>query len=644
MDPQKFSTTRRNFLTTASAGGLVLAHPARATVATAKAPEARGRSVAHAPHPALEIAPVPAPAPSARRPESAGAETAGGDRRFASDYMVDCLKALDLTTISEIPGSTFAALQESIIHAAGRAGSDISMLTVTHEEIGVAFAHGYAKASGKIAAALVHSTVGLQHASMAIYNAWCDRAPVVTLAGSLTNPVARDGFVDWLHSVSDGPGLTRDFTKFDETPRSLPHFASSLTRAYRMAATPPCGPVVLALDLDLQEEEIPAGTRLPPVAKPVIIPPQGEAAALLEAAKILAGAKAPVILVDRAARTPQGLALMVELAELLQAAVVDMGGRMNFPWRHPLNQTSRRGAALREADVVLALEVQDMAGQTAPARKARKLSISTYDYYLKANYQAFEELAQPELAIAGDAEASLPTLIAALRSAIPAAGRTAIADRGARLAAASAAALVASRDAAAVGWDRQPITTARMYAEVYDQIRDKDWALLNAGHFQSFWGPQLWNAKHYYQYIGDSGAYGLGYLPGAAVGAAYACKAEGRLPIVFGGDGDFMMTPGALWTAAFHQIPLLYIIHNNGGYHQEKMKVQLQANERDRGVTTASTGCVLPGLDYAVIARGMGVAGQRVTDPADLRGAIKRALDVVSRGEPALIDVVSQGR
>jgi thiamine pyrophosphate-dependent acetolactate synthase large subunit-like protein len=520
----------------------------------------------------------------------------------------------------------------------------MDMLTVTHEEIAVAFAHGYAKVACEPAAAMVHSTVGLQHASMALYNAWCDRAPVMTIVGSLTNPEARESWVDWLHSVSDGPGLVRDFTKFDETPRSLPHFAESLQRAYRMMMTPPYGPVVLAVDFDLQEEEIKKGTPLPVVRKPRIVPPQGEMGAVMETAMMLAKAQAPVIIADRAARTPAGLAAIVELAELLQAPVIDMGGRLNFPWRHPLNASARRGAVLRAADVVLALEVQDLVGAAAAATKARKISISTYDYYLKANYQAFEALPDVDLAIAGDPEATLPSLIEAVRRAIPASARAAIDQRGAMHATAQVALLAASRDAAAVGWDAQPITTARVWAEVYDQVRDKDWAIMGGCHFEGGWPQLLWDAKQHHQFIGDSGAYGIGYLPAASVGAAYAHRAHGRLPIVFGGDGDFMVAPGAIWTAANHNIPLLYLVHNNGGYHQEVMKIQAQANRRERGVRLARTGCVLPRIDYSLMARGMGVSGQRVTDPADLRGALARALDVVAQGEPALIDVVSQGR
>ena len=635
------ATNRRNLLKGIGVGGAALT----ITSAPAKAVSIKqaGSSIPAVPDASLEIEPIQSLAPQQTTTASVGSSPS--DRpRYGSDYMVDALKALDILTVAEIPGSTFAGLQESIINRGMLGDPPMDMLTVTHEEISVSFAHGYAKVAGKPAAAMVHSTVGLQHAAMAIYNAWCDRAPVMVLAGSLTAPEARESWVDWLHAVSDGPALTRDFTKFDETPRTLSHFADSLMRGYQMAMTRPHGPVVLALDLDLQEHEIPADAKLPEVRKPRIVQPQGDMAAVKEAAAILAKAENPVLAVDHTAHSEAGLALIVELAELLSAAVIDDSGRMNFPFRHPLNQSIRKGAALRAADVVLALEVQDMERSTGQAVNAKRISISSYDYYLKSNYQAFEAMPAVDLAIAGDPVTTLPSLIEAVRAALPRGSRSAIEARGKALAKAHADTLAASRQAAAVGWDARPISTARAWAEVYDQVKDKDWALVGGCHFEGLWPQQLWDAKHHYQFIGDSGGYGLGYLPGAAVGAAYAHREHGRLPIVFGGDGDFMMAPGAIWTAGQHNIPLLYLVHNNGGYHQEVMKVQHQANARNRGIRRAGIGNLLPDIDYSQIARGMGVAAERVTDPGDLRGAISRALDVISRGEPALIDVVSQGR
>ena len=631
---------RRAVLKGVTLGGLAVA--ATPTAARALDVKPKGRSVPLAPNPALEIAEFT----QASEPSQggSGSPASGTKPLYGSDYMVDALRALDVNVIAEIPGNTFAGLHESIVNRGMLADPPTEMLTVTHEEISVAFAHGYTKVSGELSAAMVHSTVGLQHASMAIYNAWCDRAPVLTITGSLTNPDARRSYVDWLHGVSDGPALTRDFTKFDETPRTLDHFRESLTRCYQMAMTPPHGPVVLALDLDLQEAEVEESKIPRPVVKPRIVPPQGELGAVREIAQILANAETPVIVADRAIHSAQGLAAMVELAELLGAAVIDIGGRMNFPWRHPLNQSSNRGAPMREADVVLALEVQDVAGAVRGASKARTISISTYDFYLKSNYQAFMALPELDMAIAGDAEATLPSLIEEVRKAIPSAKRSAIAARAGKWANEHALQLERSRQAATLGWDITPITTSRVFAEVHDQVRDMDWAVVGGCHFEGSWPKHLWDAKHHWQFIGDSGGMGLGYLPGAAVGAAHAHKQHGRLPIVFGGDGDLMMAPGALFTAGYHEIPILYLVHNNGGYHQEVMKIQQQAGRRNRGIRRSHIGNVLPDVDYGRIAQGMGVHGQRVTEPGDLRAAIARALDVIANGEPALIDVVSQGR
>lgn len=605
---------------------------------------AKGASIPLIPHAEFEAADISHVAVTAPAETMSSDPTVSSRPLYGSDYMVDALRALDIDVIAEIPGNSFSGLHESIVNRGMLLDRPLEMLTATHEEISVAFAHGYGKASGRLAAAMVHSTVGLQHASMAIYNAWCDRAPVLTLTGALTNPDARGSYVDWLHGVSDGPALTRDFTKFDETPRTLEHFADSLARCYKMALTPPHGPVVLAVDVDLQEADISAHAAPKLIVKPQITAPQAELGAVREIAKLLVDAQAPVILADRAIHSAKGLNDMVMLAELLGAPVIDIGGRMNFPWRHPLNQSSNRGGAMRGADLVLALEVQDIAGAVRGAASARTISISTYDFYLKSNYQAFMAFPQLDMSIAGDSEAALPSLIEEVRKALTVNRRDATQPRLEKWAGEHAKQLQRSREAATLGWDIKPITTARVFAEVYEQVREKPWALVGGCHFEGSWPRHLWDAKHHWQFIGDSGGMGLGYLPGAAVGAAYAHQKEGRLPIVFGGDGDLMMAAGALFTAAYHSIPLLYLVHNNGGYHQEVMKIQEQAGHRNRGIRRAQIGNALPNVDYSQIARGMGMSAQRVTEPGALRSAIKRALNVIASGEPALIDIVSQGR
>jgi acetolactate synthase I/II/III large subunit len=566
-----------------------------------------------------------------------------------SDFMVDVMRNLGIEYVAAIPGNTFKGLHESIINYGMLTAPMLEHISCMHEEISVAISHGYAKIAGKPMACMMHSTVGLQHGSMAIYNAWADRVPVFAIVGAQMDAAKRRSYVDWQHSVFDGPALVRDFTKFDDTPLSLSHFAESANRAYKFSMTPPYGPIVLAVDQNLQEDPIEKGAVANVLKHVQSTPPRGDDAAVQEVARLLVAAEHPVIVADRAARTPEGLALMVALAEALQAPVIDMYGRMNFPWRHPLNQTRSQGEKIGEADVILGLELTDFWGVTngrlAPG--AKRISITAGDLYLKSNYQDFERFTPVDIAIAADAETTLPYLIEAVRKATSSGRRSVFKARGAKLGQDHQAALAQSRDAAAIGWDAQPITTARMCAEIYEQIRNEDWALCNGTVFQNYWPQQLWTATQHHQYIGDAGAYGLGYLPGATVGAALAHRKHGRLAVAIGGDGDLMFTPGALWTAAHHKIPLLYVVHNNRAYHQEVMFVQMMANKRNRGIDRAHMGNAItdPNVDFSKLANGMGVFAEgAITDPKDLGPALKRAFAVVKQGEPALVDVISQGR
>jgi thiamine pyrophosphate-dependent acetolactate synthase large subunit-like protein len=624
---------RRNFLKASAAGAAGAA--ALPTVALAQAEAAK-------PQPK---APVVAAGVEGDPPSLSPAKT---QQSCGSDYMIDVMRTLGIEHLAAVTGNTIIGLHESAVNYGMMTTPNLDMIPVLHEEISVAMCHGYAKIAGKPMACAMHSTVGLQHGAMALYNAWADRAPVFAIAGALNSLDDRKGYVDWAHSVYDGPALVRDFTKFDDTPGSLEHFASSATRGYKFAMTPPYGPVLLATQLSLQTDPV---TGNPPLPKlPQVAMPQGETGAVREAARMLVEAENPVILVDRTARTPAGLAAMIELAEALQAAVVDSYGRMNFPWRHPLNQTSNSAQAIAQADVILGLELTDFYTATEKRMKpgAKRISISAGDLYLKANYQDFNHFTQVDLAIAADAEATLPSLIAEVRRATTKSRSTQLLARGKKLGEAHRTALAAAREAAAIGWNAQPITTARMCMELYRQIRGEDWSLVNGTIFQSYWPQRLWEADKHHNYIGDAGAYGLGYLPGAAVGAALANKGTGRITVAIGGDGDFMFTPGALWTAAHKRIPLLYIIHNNGGYHAELMWTQITSLERNRGVpgrAQMGNNFYDPAIDFSKLAQGMGVFAEGpVTDPAALGPALKRAIEVVKSGHPALVDVISQGR
>jgi len=649
---KKSAVNRRRFLGTATAGAAGLA--ARAKLAPAQQPQ--------------PITPPRVTAPNAAAPNAATREAETGNprpnvevltnERPGSDFMVDVLKSLGIEYICSNPGSSFRALHESVINYGGNRNPEF--LTCCHEESAVGMAHGYAKIEGRPLAVFAHGTVGLQHAAMAIYNAYCDRVPVYVIFGNIANATNRRPGVEWAHSVQDGASLVRDFVKWDDAPASLTHFAESAVRAYKIAMTPPMMPIVLVADGDLQEDGIASDARLSITKLTLAAPPQGESGAVAEAARLLVGAETPVIIADRAARTPAGMKLLVELAEALQAPVIDQGGRMNFPTRHPLNHTERSRALVAGADVILGLELTDFWGtvhsyrdqlertsQSITRPGAKLISITAGDLFLHSNYQDFERYPEVDLALAADAEATLPSLIEAVKRLAQADRKRALDDRGAKLAAAGRDALERTRTEATYAWDASPISTARLSAELWAQIKNDDWSLVSDVPFVSRWPLRLWNFDKHYQYIGGSGGAGVGYGAPAAVGAALANRKRGRLSVSIQNDGDLMYAPAVLWTAAHHKIPLLSVMHNNRGYHQELMHVQRMANRHNRGIDRAVIGTTLdsPNIDYSKIAQGLGVHAEGpISDPKDLGPALRRAVDIVRRGEPALVDVVTQPR
>ncbi len=580
--------------------------------------------------------------------------------RPGSDFMVDVIKSLGFEYVAANPGSSFRGLHESIINYGGNKNPEL--LTCCHEESSVAMAHGYAKIEGKPMMVMAHGTVGLQHASMAIYNAYADRVPVYVVLGNILDVAYRRSVVEWAHSVQDAAAMVRDYTKWDDNPVSLTHFAESAVRAYHIATTPAMGPVVLIADAVLQEEPIPEadrqGLRVPKLS--VAGPPAGDSAAITEAARLLVAAETPVIIAGRCARTPNGLRLLVELAETLQAPVQDrpFRFRMNFPTRHPLYG----GGSIADADVVLGLEDSDfwqaihtqtpvnrmgMVARPVTKSGAKLITISSAELASKSNYQDFGRYAEVDLAIAADAEASLPMLIEACKRLITADRKRVFQERGAKLAEASRRAREQTLDQAAWGWDASPITTARLSAEVWNQIQNEDWSLVSDVTFLSFWPTRMWDFNKHHHYIGGQGAYGIGYGAPAAVGAALANRKHGRLTVNIQCDGDLNYAPGVLWTAAHHRIPLLTIMHNNRAYHQERMYVEDMAARAERGIDRADIGTSLtnPNIDYATMAKVYGVYGAGpISNPKDLGPAIRRAIDVVKRGEPALVDVLTQPR
>ena len=625
---------RRGFLRGAVAGAAALA--AQAPNAAAQAPTQQARAEGAA-------------------PAEAGVRVVD---KPGSDFMVDVLKSLGIEYVFAMPGSSFAGLHESILNYAGNKNPEY--ITCMHEESSVAMANGYAKVEGKPVAIAVHGTVGLQHAAMAVYDAFSDHTPVYMILGNTQDATRRGGEVIWVHSAQDPASMVRDYTKWDDQPVSLPHFAESAVRAYKVMMTPPMGPVAITIDTELQDDQIPPGTnlRIPKLSSST--PPAGDGAAIAEAAKMLVAAENPVLVAGRMARTPEGVRLLVELAETLQCAVLDQHRRMNFPNRHPLNQSNRAGQGGKPLmvppamapDLVVGLESNDFYTSIRNVRQRnpqmKVINISSGDLFLRSNYQNFQRYTEADLSIAADAEATLPYLIEAVKKLITGDRKAAFKARGEKLAEASRQALEKARLDASYGWDANPISTARLSAELWAQIRNEDWALVtDSSPWIHDWPLQLWDFTKHYQYIGGAGAEGVGYAAPAAVGAAFAHKRHGRLPIAIQPDGDLMCANGVLWTAAHHKIPMLIMMHNNRAYHQEVMGLQGLANRRQRGIDHIQIGTKIydPFVDYAKLASSMGIRSEGpVSDPKELAAVIKRGIDVVKRGEPFLVDTVTQPR
>jgi acetolactate synthase I/II/III large subunit len=631
---------RRSFLTgvaTAAAGAAALSRAPATDVEAAQ----RGTSDASAPPPSP--AQIERDAGNARPP----ARPQPGERvavRPGSDLMVQVLKDLGIEYVALNPGSSFEGLQESIINYGTPPNTMPELITALHEESSVTMAHGYAKATGKPMCAMLHGTIGVQHAAMSIYQAYYDRTPVLLIAG-------RDlGFIA-AHSANDMAGMVRSFTKWDAQPKTLEESLTAIQRAYNEAITPPCGPTMVVIDMELQKEEA-GNLKIPSYTAPHISGIDTNEAR--EIARALLSSQNPRIAVGRL-RTHEGVRLAVQLAELTGASTSTAAtqGPMSFPQRHPLCGPG----ASTTYDYVLGLEtpaaqvsLTGPALSTLLARDTAKIGFGGITPGVNRGGRG-RGAAPTGRAIEVDAEASLPRLIEEVRRQMTPDRQRAIEDRASKHAVANQQArleaLTRALEQKRAGWNGTPIATARVYAELWPLIADEDWILASPTGFSGGHNAQLWDHNKPYSYLGSQGAAGMGYGAPASVGAALAAKSRGQMVINIQCDGDLNYAPGVLWTATHHKLPLLTVMHNNRAWHQELMFVEYMCGVRGRGGDRGHIGTALndPFIDYRMMAAGYGMAGEGpITDPAKLAAALKRGVASAKRGQPYLIDVITQPR
>lgn len=565
--------------------------------------------------------------------------------RYGSDVIAETIRALDFEYVALNPGASFRGLHDSLVNHLGNTKPE--MILCAHEEHAVALAHGYAKVTGRPMAVAVHANVGLMHATMGIFNAWADRVPVCVIGS--TGPVDaahRRPWADWLHTSRDSAAMIRHYIKWDDQPASIESAVESLIRAKILAATAPCGPTFVSLDAGLQEDTIDNPPAIPDMARHAIPElPAPTQAAVAQAAKMLRGAKCPVIMMGRMERDFEQWPARIRLAEALNAKVVtDYKTSAMFPTDHPLHSdqpgimvSKTNAALLRDADVILSLDYIDIGGMMKVAAgdsgkiSARLISVSldsylangwTLDHFSVAAVD-LSLLSTPDNFVAAllrelGADQNIPAYVPAQRALPkPAVARN---DQGAD--------------------QKTGHMSTRMLAEtVIRGVGTRDVSLVR---LPLRWPPDAYPFHHPLDYIGKDGGGGIGSGPGMAIGSALALRGTGRLPIAVLGDGDLFMGINALWTAAHYRIPLLIVVVNNRSYYNDVAHQERIARQRNRSVENKWIGLNLEGPvpDFASLARGQGwTADGPIQAVGDLQAAVDKGIATVAAGGCHLIDV-----
>lgn len=555
---------------------------------------------------------------------------------WCSDAIADMLRALEIPFVLLNPGASFRGLHDSIVNHLGN--EKPQMILVLHEEHAVAIAHGYTKVVGKPLAAILHSNVGLMHGSMAIFDAWVDRVPVIILGA--TGPVdaaKRRPWIDWIHTAQDQAALVRPFIKWDNQPASIGAAQEALLRANQIATTAPQGPVYVCFDAALQESKL---GEAPPMPNPLryLAPPPAQPAdaQVRHAAELLSNARRPVILAGRVNRDTLAWKQRIELAEMLNAEVLtDMKIGCAFPTAHPLhaapsghflNPTSRE--VLRGADVVLSLDWLDLAGTLKQAWEndpvgSQVIQVSVDHYNHNGWSMDHQGLPPVDVFLASEPEPAVELLLkhvkkrntpAPLRAPLPS---PAVIKPG-------------------------PMTVPVLAGTLRRAVGNQKVCLMR---LPLSWSGDLWDFEHPLDFLGYDGGGGIGSGPGMSIGSALALKGTDRLPISVIGDGDYLMGSNALWTAANAKIPMLLVVCNNRSFFNDELHQERMARQRSRPVENRWIGQRIanPEPDLAMMARSQGLtAFGPIEDCAEFERTVTEAIALVKGGATVVIDAIVQ--
>jgi acetolactate synthase-1/2/3 large subunit len=581
-----------------------------------------------------------------------------GEPEWGSDLIMDMLRLLGIEYASILPGSTFRGIHDSAVNYT--ANQRPEFILCNHEMITVSLARGYFRVTGKPMVANVHNVVGLLNTAMTIYDAWCDRVPVLILGG--TGPLdstARRPWIDWIHTANVQGNFVRGITKWDDQPGSVASIPESILRAYRIAVTEPAGPVYVCFDVDLQEEALPNSYTLPDAGRyRPAPPPEPDRGALREAAHLLVNAEMPLCFAGKVGASAEAVRTLVELAELLAMPVVDTGTRWSFPTPHALDFTDMRTDFLRQADVVLGLEVMDLHGTMRlpvnyTTRKAEALEVAnqkvihvSLDELIHGGQTTdFQALPAVDVPILANSRVTLPLLVEEVRRALDAGAQARIDRRRQALVEKQSEQRQKQREAVQRLWDRPQISEARLASEVWNAVKGEDF-LFTWGRLRRM-APGVAEISGPEQHLGEGGGGAVGATPGMVLGAGLALRDSGKLPVCILGDGETMSSIQALWTAAHYKIPGLWVINNNHSYYNDENHQDLIAKFRKRPPENKTVAMRMqdPEVDFAAITKTFGLHGEGpVKSAADLPGALSRAIAAVKEGQLAVVDVWTETR
>ncbi len=559
------------------------------------------------------------------------------DRRFGSDAIAEALRDLGLEYVALNPGSSFRGLHDSLVNHLGNARPQIVLCL--HEEHAVAIAHGYAKVTDRPMAVALHSNVGLMHASMALFNAFCDRVPVLALGA--TGPLDADRrrpWIDWLHTATDQAALVRPFLKWDDQPHSVPAAVQAILQAHRTSNTAPKAPAYVCLDASLQEQELDAGT---PGETPNVRrfepsrPPEPDSRVIDDLSARLVAANKVVMLVGRTTRDGPAWQRRIELAERLGASVhTHLKLPAAFPSTHPLHAEPPQPIAspklrdeLRSADVILALEWLDLGGalELAGAVDGHVVAVGLDEQLHRGWGKESLTPVPADVHIHAGADGT----VRALLHALPKRAR-ATDSRG------TGPALVPAPPEPRLSETPTVPDIARCLRE---KLADTPACLVRV---PLSWSGGLWQIEHPLDYLGGDGGEGVGSGPGMTIGVALALRGDERLVLSVLGDGDYLMGVNALWTAAHYELPMLIVVANNRSFFNDEIHQHQTALRRGRPTENRWIGqrIIDPDVDLARLAAAQGLIAYGPALTCDeLAETLSRGVDAALTGAPVVVDV-----